>query len=167
MSAMDTLRPNTAGPTPTKLFIGLGNEFRGDDGVGPFLARNLAAMNVPGLKVIEQSGEGTDLMTAWQGIDFVIAADAVVSGQPAGTIFRFELPGDTIPGALFSKHSTHAFGLFQAIELSRTLGTMPEKIIIFGIEGKNFAAGDSLTQDVEKAAGVVLSRVVDEVGRIV
>jgi hydrogenase maturation protease len=162
---MDTSRPNTAGPTPTKLFIGIGNEFRGDDGVGPFLARKIAVMNVPGLKVIEQSGEGTDLMASWQGYDFVILADAVVSGQPPGTIFRFELPGDTIPGALFSKHSTHALGPFQAIELSRTLGTLPEKIVIFGIEGKNFAAGDGLAPEVTATTEMALAEIVRELGR--
>ena len=30
------------------LIVGVGNEFRGDDGVGPFIARRLGTKNLPG-----------------------------------------------------------------------------------------------------------------------
>ncbi len=161
---MDDKRSVATGPTPKKLFIGIGNEFRGDDGVGPFLARELGRLNLRGIRVIEQGGEGTDLIAAWEGADFVILADAVVSGGRPGEIFRFELPGEPLPKAIFSRQSTHAFGLFEAIGLSETLGTLPARMVIFGIEGAKFEAGAGLSPDVEAAAGAVLAKIIEEIG---
>ena len=47
------------------LVIGVGNAFRGDDGVGLIVAQKLRALTLPGVTVLEQSGEGTALLEAW------------------------------------------------------------------------------------------------------
>ncbi|HKC86245.1 MAG TPA: hypothetical protein VKG02_09745 [Blastocatellia bacterium] len=41
----------------------------------------------------------------------------------------------------------------EAIELARALGNIPQRLMVYGIEGKNFAAGVGLSAEVEKAAG--------------
>jgi hydrogenase maturation protease len=45
--------------------------------------------------------------------------------------------------------STHAFDLADAIELSRTFGTLPPKVVVFGIVAKDVAIGVGLSPEVE------------------
>ena len=54
------------------LVIGVGNEFCGDDAVGVLVARHLGEQYLPGVTVIEQNGEGSELITAWEGQERVI-----------------------------------------------------------------------------------------------
>jgi hypothetical protein len=44
-------------------------------------------------------------------------------------------------------------GVAEAIELARALGALSRSLVVYGIEGKNFAAGVGLSYEVEKAAG--------------
>jgi hydrogenase maturation protease len=44
------------------------------------------------------------------------------------------------PGPIF-RDSTHAFGLSEAVELSRALNQLPSDLVIYGIEGEHFDAG--------------------------
>jgi hydrogenase maturation protease len=45
--------------------------------------------------------------------------------------------------------STHSFGLADAIELSRTLGSLPPEVLVFGIVAKNLAVGVGLSPEVD------------------
>ena len=60
------------------LLIGVGNEFRNDDALGILVAREIRRRNVPGVTVVERSGEGTALMDAWAGAELVIAEEKSV-----------------------------------------------------------------------------------------
>jgi hypothetical protein len=62
------------------LVIGLGNPYRGDDGVGPVVARAMADRALESVTVLEHSGEGAGLAEMWAGMDMVILVDAVSSG---------------------------------------------------------------------------------------
>ncbi len=139
------------------LIIGVGNLYRRDDAVGLIIARRLKEKNLKNLTVLEASGEGTALMEAWQGAELVILIDAVHSGAEPGTIYRLEAHAQPIPTKFFH-YSTHAFSVAEAIELARTLGQLPPKLIVYGIEGKDFEAGEGLSPEVEKAAQAVLER---------
>src|SRR3989344_8793605 len=86
--------------------IGIGNEFRRDDGVGIFLARRLKEICPSSLKVIEEHGEGAKLMELWKNAERVFLFDAVFSGAQPGTIFRFDAQEKSIPKKFFS-YSTH------------------------------------------------------------
>jgi hydrogenase maturation protease len=66
--------------------IGIGNEYRQDDGVGVFAARKLRELLPPGINVREESGEGARLMDAWDGFSCVILIDAVNTGGRPGEI---------------------------------------------------------------------------------
>jgi hydrogenase maturation protease len=137
------------------LIIGIGNEYRGDDAVGLIVARQLKERLVDSAIVIEQSGDGAALMEAWRGAETVIIIDAVMSGAALGTIHRFDASAQPLQKDAF-RCSTHAFGVAEAIELARTLGNFPQHLVVYGIEGKNFAAGVGLSAEVEKAAGEIV-----------
>ncbi len=146
---------------PLILIIGIGNTYRRDDAVGLVVARRLQEENISGVKISEESGEGADLMEAWQGFATVIIIDAVSSGSQPGTIHRLDAHERPIPENFFH-YSTHAFSVAEAIELARVLKKLPPRLIVYGIEGQNFAAGEGLSPEVEKAAAEVFKAVREE-----
>lgn len=142
--------------------IGIGNQYRGDDGVGLRIAQDIKKMSPDHVTVIEQSGEGISLMDSWKDSDTVILIDAVHSGAQPGTIHRFDVHTQTIPTKFFH-YSTHAFGVAEAIELARALKQLPQNLIVYGIEGKCFEAGIGLSLEVEKAVEEVMMRVKQDI----
>jgi hydrogenase maturation protease len=59
-------------------------------------------------------------------------------------------------------YSTHAFSVAEAVELARALGELPPKLVLYGIEGKNFDCGIGLSSEVEKATEEIVRRIEDE-----
>jgi hydrogenase maturation protease len=143
------------------MFIGVGNEFRCDDAVGLVILRKLQRQIPPSIQTVEASGEGVALMEAWFGAEKVYLFDAVRSGAEVGTIDRIDAQVQSVPAKCFN-YSTHAFGVAEAVELSRTLNQLPSKLIIYGVEGKNFAIGIGISPEVEQAAEEVGRRVLSE-----
>lgn len=145
------------------LLIGVGNEYRSDDGVGLLVAHKIGEKRMSSVTIKEESGEGAALMEAWQGFENVIVADAVSSGAKPGSIFRIDASKERVP-AKFFHYSTHAFSVAEAIELARTMKTLPQKIVLYGIEGENFNAGTGISPAVRDSAERVLEKIVYEVG---
>lgn len=150
----------TNSPSST-VVIGVGNEFRGDDGAGIAAARLLREQLPAKTRVIEESGEGTSLLDAWRGATGVILVDAVQSGAAPGTVHRFDSSENPVPGGVFPC-STHTFGVAEAIEMARSLHELPRRLIVYGIEGENFADRASLSPAVEQAVARVVERVISE-----
>ena len=142
------------------LIIGVGNPLRRDDGVG-WVAARAVRQAVRAVRVLELEGEGASLLEAWAGAEVAIVIDAVRGGACPGTVVRFEPPGDPLPRT-FASTSTHAFGLPDAVELGRTLGRLPRRLIVYGVEGTDFTAGEGLSPAVEAAVPAVVSRVMAE-----
>lgn len=127
--------------------IGCGNLDRGDDAAGLLVARRLRAL---GIEAEEQSGESFSLMDSWQGFETAIVVDALCSDHAPGEVSIWDASAHPLPKAAL-QCSTHAFGLYEAVELARTLGRLPDKLLIYGIEGKHFAVGARPSPEVEKA----------------
>jgi hydrogenase maturation protease len=151
--------------TAEVLIIAVGNEYRGDDAVGLALARALQNEPPPGATIVEQSGDGTALLDAWRGARAVIVLDAVAAGEPPGTVLRLDAHSEPIPVRLFS-HSTHAFGVAEAVELARALGELPDQLIIYGVQGADFAPGTVLSAPVAGAIDEVLRCIWQEVAQL-
>lgn len=146
----------------TTLLIGIGNEYRSDDGVGLLVARMIRDKKLPSVVVKEESGEGAALMEAWQGFENVILIDAVTSGAKPGTIHRLDVKAETISREFFH-YSTHAFGVADAIEMARAMNTLPPKLLVYGIQGENFTAGTNISPVVQKAVKRIIEQIVSEV----
>jgi hydrogenase maturation protease len=136
------------------LVIGVGNTYRGDDGAGPAVIALLRAEELPGVRMLECDGDCSALLDAWHGADAVILIDAVSSGARPGTIYRFDALAQALPREV-SFQSTHAFGVAEALALGRTLGQLPSSLILYAIQGRNFATGIGLSPEVESAVQVV------------
>lgn len=148
--------------TPKTVVIGIGNAYRSDDAAGLIVAR-LLKKRLPGsCSVHEHSGEGTSLMELWTGADRVIVVDAVGAGGLPGAVSRFDATHGPLP-TQFCRDSTHAFSLVEAIELSRALDQFPRELLIFGVEGHNFAVGTNVSPAVEFGLENVVKSVMLEV----
>lgn len=139
-----------------KLFIGVGNPLRKDDGVGPFIVKALKTHFSQGARrtncrFIESSGEGSRLMDSWRGFDEVIIFDALMKQGRAGTIVKLDAALQTLPSDYF-KYSSHAFSLAEAVEMARILEVLPNSLLVYGIEGEDFGFGEGLSSAVRDAA---------------
>ena len=143
--------------------IGVGNEDRGDDGVGLVVARRLSVRAPSHVRVVELGSEGSALLEVWRDADTAMVIDAMQSGAAPGTVRRFEAQEHPLPAALFH-HSTHTLGVAQHIELARALRQLPKRLVVYAIEGRQYAMGRALTPAVARAAGCVVEQVVQEIG---
>jgi hydrogenase maturation protease len=151
-SIRDSSEPCVPRVATRVLIIGVGNDFRGDDAAGLVVVRKLREMHLPDGIATQESDGGAALIEKWEDAAAVILIDAVSSGAEAGTICRFDLRERRLPGDLFNRCSTHALSLADSVELARALERIPQFLIMYGIEGKQFDAGIGLSAEVEKSA---------------
>jgi hydrogenase maturation protease len=129
------------------LVVGIGNEFRSDDGLGLFAARELKRRGFSGVTVLEHAGEGTSLGGLWEGADCALLIDAVSSGGTPGDIHRIDCHISPVPHSLF-RSSSHTFGASEAIALGKSLKSLPRVLMLYGIEGNHFGPGSGLSDAV-------------------
>ncbi len=144
------------------LVIGVGNPDRGDDGAGIAVLRKLRSPRASGAKLRECRGDAADLIEAWSGSTRVILVDAALSGSHPGTVHRIEAHREPLLEGLRSA-SSHAWGVAEAIELARTLGRLPQSLVVYAIEGRAFHPGHDLSPSVRLAVERVERRVREEV----
>lgn len=147
------------------LVIGLGSVDRGDDAVGPVVARAVAAAGPPGIHVVEHE-DPTALIDLWSDAQLVVVVDAVVSGRDAGTIHLLEtaVGQPPLPPSAWSgvgRAGTHAFGLAASVELARALHRLPPRLVLLGIEAAGFDHGAPLSEPVAAAVDRAVTTVLD------
>ena len=144
------------------LVIGIGNKYRCDDGAGLIVAKQLKQLNPKGIKIVEQNGEATNLIDSWKDTDKVIIVDATSSGITPGTINRFDVSDKPLPENLFH-YSTHSFNVADTVELARVLNMLPQNLIVYGIEGKDFTNGSDLSSEVAASIKDAVSLISEEI----
>ena len=137
------------------VLIGVGNEYRCDDAAGLSVARSLKRLGLTDVAIEEVSGDVSRLMDLWEGSSAAIVIDAVCSGAKRGTIFRIEAGKEPVPLNLF-RSSTHSFGIAETVDMSRRLGTLPERLILYGIEGGEFHQGADMSPEVRQAVREII-----------
>ena len=141
--------------------IGIGNPLRGDDAIGLLVARRVRELADPEVEVMELEGEPARLIDAWQGAGLAVVVDALKSGASEGAVTRFDAAADPLPPSVRAS-STHALGLGEAIEIARALDRLPERLVVFGVEGTRFQAGSDLSPAVAAAIEPVAEAVLRE-----
>ncbi len=153
---------------PAVVVIGVGNALRRDDGAGVEVARRLGARaDAAGaadaaIAVLEYEGEPLGLLELWEGARGAVLVDAIRSGAEPGTIHRVDASREPIPALLRGSSSTHAVGVGEAVELARALGRLPERVVVYGVEGACFDAGSGLSEEVAGAVDSLAERVLRE-----
>ncbi len=153
--------------TPTQLpktvVIGIGNDLRGDDAIGPESVRRLRGRVPAGTTLRENRGDAMDLIVAWEGAGCAVIVDASANGDvEAGTVRRFQAHGAVLPKDA-ARCSTHGFGLAEALELASTLGRLPDRVVVYTAEALSFDPGSSLSAEASRACDEICARVVEEI----
>jgi len=135
---------------------------RGDDGAGIEIARQLKGLIAQdGVEFEEVHGDGAELMSAWHGFESVYIFDAVMSHGEPGRVHRLDANEQSIPSDFF-KYSSHAFSVAEAIEMGKVIGTLPKRVIVYGVEGSAFGHGEPISDAVQKGIALAVSRVLAE-----
>lgn len=150
------------------VIAGVGSDFRGDDGVGPVVARRFARTvdsslgALRGCRVVVPVGDPLDLLGEWDNVELAVIVDATRSGAAAGTISVLEsdLEATSHSHGLL-RSSTHGIGLAWVLRLSRALGRAPSRTVVVGIEGEDFSQGMHLSPSVDAVIDEAVACVAD------
>jgi hydrogenase maturation protease len=137
----------------SRLVIGVGNASRGDDGAGVEAARRMGPRGLVATAPFH-------LIELWAEADDVVVVDAARSGQPPGTIHRFDVRSEELPVDVLGG-STHAIGVAEVVELARALDRLPARLTVYGIEAGVTSHGNVLSPEVEAAVGSVVAELSD------
>jgi len=130
---------------PAIAIVGLGNLLLMDDGIGIHAIRQFIK---DGLEDVTLAEIGTNILRSqeiFEQADVVIAIDSVMSGCPAGTIYRF----DAAEANLNERISLHDLGAIGILRL------IPEhlrpEVVILGVEPEIIDYGMELSETLQAA----------------
>jgi hydrogenase maturation protease len=143
------------------VLAGLGNEYRRDDGAGQVVA-GVAAGRLPNALYLGSFRDPLDLCHRWDRAQAAVIVDAVSSGAAPGAVHVVQLLRGTslLAGA---RASTHGFGLPSVLQLGSAVGLAPERVVLVGVEGRDFGFGPGLSPAVQAAVPLAVCRVVSVV----
>lgn len=146
------------------LILGIGNKFRSDDGAGVAAAEKIRKFGVEKFDVKIIDGEGTNIMETWKGYENVIIIDAVQKKGRAGKIYEINANTDELESDFFN-YSSHAFGLAEAVNVSRVMNKLPKLLIVYGIEGQHFNFDTKLSGKIEKSVNKIAVMIKEKYGK--
>ncbi|MFI1991479.1 hydrogenase maturation protease [Actinoplanes sp. NPDC020271] len=143
-----------------RVVIGVGNEYRHDDGFGPLVVAALADRvagdhRLAGVELRISDGEPARMLQAWTGTAITVVID-VAAGHGRTGWQELALLEDTEPEPAAA--SGHGIGLGTTVELARVLGRLPQRLVTLVAYGKEFGFGVGLSAAVSAAVGPVADR---------
>ena len=142
------------------VIVCVGNPAGTDDGAGPAVARALEELR-PEITVRVAGGEPIELLGLIDGVDEAVVVDAIKTGRhPPGTVVVLDASSQPVP--VPASASTHGVGLAVAVELGRSLGRLPSRLVIIGIEAADLRPGTTLTPAVAAAVPNAAERALRE-----
>ena len=151
------------------IVIGVGNDFRRDDGAGPAVVAALReAGGVPGARLACCDGEPARLIDLWAGSRLAVLVDAAAPdpghGLRPGDVLRWDgdrpdRDGRQVRAVSDGSAGSHSLGPGAALRLARVLDREPERLVVLAVVGADFGPGPGLSAPVAAA----VDRVVDQV----
>ncbi|MFJ8956395.1 hydrogenase maturation protease [Streptomyces sp. NPDC102381] len=147
--------------------IGVGNEFRRDDGVGWAVVDRLrgraARRPLPAGTVLDVcDGDPGRLIGLWEWVGLAVVVDAAHAhpGKP-GRVHRIELDSGWLNQPPTT--SSHGMGLGEAVELSRVLGRLPGRLVVYAVEVGDSSLGTAMSGAVAAVVDPLAASVEDEI----
>ena len=153
---------------PRILIVGIGSP-HGDDQIGWRVADALRSAISPAIAVREASTP-SQLLDWLDGVDLLVICDACQARRQVPddltdstlSVHRWQWP--TLQVSTLRSAGSHSFGLPQVLQLAGRLGRLPQEVIVFGVEGRQFDAFARLSSDVEHMVGKVARQIANEPG---
>jgi hydrogenase maturation protease len=149
------------------LIGGIGNVLLGDDGVGPYVARLLAARYEfgEGVEVADLGTPALDLIDQISTKDAVILIDSVDTDAAPGAIvlYRKEAIVRHCPAVRMDPHSP---SLVDTLLSADFFGVAPANVLLVGIQAESYEAGCSLSQPVAASVDKAIAEVLSELERL-
>ena len=147
------------------LVLGVGNILLRDDGIGVRIVEKLQQEYTfsPNVRLLDGGTLGLKLLEPITGADVLIVVDAIISGQPQGTIER--LPLAVLRKRISIKNSLHQLDLLETLAHAEFLESLPQTTII-GIEPEDTCSLSlELTDTVRARREDIVSAVLQEISR--
>jgi hydrogenase maturation protease len=155
-----------------RVIIGIGNEYRRDDGLGPRVIAELIDRQpvdpaLAGVDLRVSDGESLAMLSLWAGAELAVVVDAVRDSRDhAGRIRELVLEdGDEVDLTGRPSTGTHDIGFGDTVALGRALGRMPHRLVIIAVTGREFGFGPEPTASVAAAVAPVADRARELVSR--
>ncbi len=135
------------------LVAGFGNTLAGDDGIGPLVARRLAALELPShVRAAEARTDALELAGLWHGETHVWLVDALIRGDAPGTIHRLE--HDEVMSVAQRHATVHHLSLPECLRwLALAEPAMAAvRYRLYGVEPERLDLGEGLSPAVAVAA---------------
>jgi hydrogenase maturation protease len=141
--------------------IGVGNQNRRDDGVGPAVVRMLRRRALPGVVLEESDGEPTRLLDLWAIASLAVVVDAVRAESPRpGRVRRRILRHPSVRG--IGTVSSHGMDLGDAVALGEALDRLPATLLLYAVEAADTSFGEGLSPKVAAAADELADEIATE-----
>jgi hydrogenase maturation protease len=153
--------------------IGIGQSLRGDDAAGLLAVREWletcqSTHGQPNVQVELAELPGISLLDLLEGVNYAILVDAVHSGSNPGTVHV--ITEEQLASFSEGSGSAHGWGVAETLALGRQLTpqSMPEKLVLIGIEAGQLNMGGALSPEVRSSLPKVtrlIEQYVNRVGR--
>ncbi len=160
-----------SGANMKKILIGgIGNVLLGDDGVGPYVARLLAAHYEfeEGVEVADLGTPALDLIDQFTANDAVIVIDSVKIDDPEidpGTVLLYRKE-DIMRIRPAVRMDPRAPALVDAMLSAELFGVAPQDVLLVGMKGASYEATCDLSKPVTASLEEAIAEVLNELDRL-
>jgi hydrogenase maturation protease len=154
------------------LIGGIGNVLLGDDGVGPYVARLLAANYEfgEGVEVLDLGTPALDLIDHFTTNDAVVLIDSVAPDNDAadaapGTVALYR-KADIMRHRPAMRMDPHSPALVDAMLSAELFGVAPADVLLVGIRAESFEPSCNLSHPVKASLERVTAEVLLELDRL-
>jgi hydrogenase maturation protease len=148
------------------LILGLGNLLCRDDGLGAFVAQEIAGTRIvpEGVRVLDGGTLGLALLPYLEDAERAVLVDAIQTDDAAGTFVRLE--GDEVGPAVAARLSVHQVGVSDLIEAARWRDRIPPTLVLLGLVPETTDLGVGLSPAVLAGMPALVERVCEEAARL-
>lgn len=144
------------------LVLGIGNILLKDEGVGVRLIEAVEQEFIipEGVELLDGGTAGVELLDHISERKLLVIVDVMRNGHSPGTVYRVE--GEEVPASFMTNITPHQLGISNLLAIAQLTDSLPERIVLFGIEPEDISTGLGLSDPVDKGLRKLIRDVVRE-----
>ncbi|WP_340690745.1 HyaD/HybD family hydrogenase maturation endopeptidase [Hydrogenobacter thermophilus] len=144
------------------LLLGIGNILLSDEGLGVRAVEELKSRFKfpPYVELMDGGTLGMDLLYFMEGFERLLVIDAVLGGNPPGTLYKFN--DEEVKAYFKRKVSAHELGFQEILALADLLGKRPKEIVLVGMEPESLNISLELSTTVKERLHLLIEEVLKQ-----